>query len=108
MGVAERITESDPDGHHVAIRQPARAQQLGQSLAPDELRDQVGALVVGARLIQGHDPRVGEPCGRSGLALEAPADNAFAGDDLDRDLAVKPFVVREPHGAEPAGPEAPA
>ena len=46
----------------------------GQRLAADQLGDQVGALVVDRGLVQGHDPRVRQLCGRPGLALEPAAE----------------------------------
>ena len=73
----------------------------------DELRDQVGALVVDRRLVQRDDSGVREPGRRPGLALEASADDPLAGENLDRHLAVESLVARQPYGGESAGAEPP-
>ena len=66
------------DRDDVAVRQPAGLEQRRQRLAADELGDQVGTVVVDGRLVQGDDPRVGQPRGGAGLALEAAADDSLA------------------------------
>ena len=51
---------------------------------------------------------MGEPSGRAGLALKAPAHDPLAGKHLDRHLAVEALVTSQPHGGEAAGAEAAA
>ena len=80
-------------------------EQAVERLALDQLRDEVRALVVRTGLVQGDDPGMGEPRRRARLALEAAAVDPIARDDLDRDLAIEPLVVRAPDGAEAAGAE---
>jgi len=48
---------------------------------------------------------VRQPRRGTGLALEAPADDPLAGQQLDRHVALQPLVAGQPHGAEPARPE---
>ena len=111
MGVGERVAQGDADAHHVAIGQPAGGEQLVERRAVDQLGDQVGALVVDRRLVQSHDPGMGEPRGRPRLALEAPTatpNHARAGQDLDGDLAVQALVVGQPNRGEPTRAQAPA
>ena len=103
VGVVERVAErrrrsrtmSRSDSRPVG-QQPRRASRR------DELGDQVGALVVDRRLVQGDDPGMGEPRGGPRLTLEAAVDDELAREDLDRDVALQPLVAGHPDRAERA------
>ena len=105
VGMGERVAQRDPDRDDVAVRQPPGSSSAVERRAADQLGDQIGALVVDRRLVQGHDARVGQPRGRPGLALEAPSHDPLARQDLDRHVALQPLVTRHPDGAERAGAE---
>ncbi len=82
MRVGGRVAQRDADQHHVAVRQAAVGEQLLERGAADVLRDQVRPVVVDRSFVQRDDPRISEAGGRAGLALEPPADDALAGEDL--------------------------
>ncbi len=98
---------ADRDLDDVPIRQPAGLEQRGERRSADQLGDEVRAVIVDGRLVQRDDRRVGQPRGDPGLALEPAADDAFAGENLDRDIAIEALVVAHPDGPEPARPEPP-
>ena len=100
MCVLERVAERDSDRDDVVVRQLTGRQQMIEGRAAHELGDQVGALVVDRRLVQGHDPRMRQAGRRSGLALEAAAGDPLAGHDLDRDIALQTLVPGHPDGAD--------
>ena len=74
--------------------------------AADQLGDQVRPFVVDGRLVQRDDPGVGQAGGRAGLALEPPADDPLAGQQLDGDVALQSLVAGVPNRPEPARAEA--
>ena len=93
VSVAERVAQRDRDRDDVAVGQPAGLQQRRQRLATDQFGDEVGAVVVDRRLVQGDDPGMREPRGSTRLALEPATDDPLARKDLDRDVAVESLVV---------------
>ena len=108
VGVGERVAQGDPDPDDVAVRQPPVLERDRQRVAAHQFGDQVGALVVDRGLIQGHDPRVRQLRGRSGLALEPALGDPLARHDLDRDIAIEALVAGQPNGAEGPGAQTPA
>ena len=52
-------------------------------------------------------PGCEQPSGGPRLALEAPADDPLARQDLDRDVALEPFVASQPDRPEAAGAQPP-
>ena len=84
----------------VAVRQAPLLEHPVERRATDQLGDEIRALIVHRRLVQGHDSRVREPRGCARLAFKAPADDAFPGHDLDRDVALEALVAGHPDRAE--------
>ena len=105
VGMRQRVAQRDPDLDHVAVGQAPLGEEPVERRPLDELGDEIRTLVIDRGLVQRDDPGVREPGRGASLALEPPAYDALAGEDLDRDVAVEPFVAREPHGGEAASPE---
>ena len=106
--VGQRVAQRDAHADDVAVRQRALLQQRAERAAPHQLGDEVHRAVVAAGLVEGDDPGVLQPRGRLRLALGPRARRGVVRrDPLDGDDAVQALVVREPHDAEAAGPEAP-
>ncbi len=104
QGVAQRDAHADD----VAVRQRALFQERAERSPPHQLRDEVHRALVAPGLVQGDNPGVLEPRGRLRLALGPGARRGVVRrDPLHGDDAVEALVVREPHDAEAAGPEAP-
>src|SRR3954453_20116513 len=99
-------TASGRGGGGRGERAPA-AQALGERPAGEVLHDDVGAVVVLADVVDGHDvPAVAEPRGGAGLAQEALAGAlgrvVGAREQLHRDEAAEELVLGLPHGGHPA------
>jgi hypothetical protein len=102
VGVIECVGQRNPNPGDVAVGEGARLGELGKGSAPNQLRDQIGRVLVMVELVQPHHPGMVEPGGRAGLALRARDAGAavVARDHLHRDVALEPFVVRQPDHAE--------
>ena len=107
VGMRERVAERHADLEHLLVAELVLGDKQRQSVALDQLGDQVEGVLVGARLIQRHDRRVRQPCGGERLASRALAV-LLAGqrDALERDRPVELLVVSVPHDAETARAEA--
>jgi len=102
VGVGQRAGQRDPDLHDVAVGQAPGLKQPPEGGPAHQLRDEVRALVVDRRFVQGHDPRMAESRGGPRLALEATADNPLGRKHLDRDVALQSLVAGVPDCPEPA------
>jgi hypothetical protein len=105
--VLERVAERHADARHVAVRERVRTHQLGKGSPPNQLRDEVGVVLVRGQLVDRHDAGVVEPGRGTRLALHALPAAVLARDRLDGDLALELLVPAQPDHAEAAGAEAP-
>ena len=104
--VRERVAQDDADAQHVAVRQGAVVEQVGEGSPADELGDEIDRVAVAPRLVEGDDSRVREPSRGHGLALGARGDRRVVdADALDRHGAVEVLVVGQPDDAEAARPQ---
>ena len=106
--VRERGAERRADPQHVAVRQRAVAQQVGERRPLDELGDEVDGVLVAAGLVERDDPGVRQPRGGERLALAAAVGVVADRDPLDGDVALEVLVVGELDDAHPARAEPPA
>ena len=108
VGMAQGIADGDADLDDPPVREPPRRQRALKRGAAHELGYEVGALVIGGRLIEGDDPGMREARRGVGLALEAALRHELAREDLDRNIALQALVARHPHGPKAARAQAPA
>ena len=107
---AERLGDLNAQRQRLPHRQRAAGERRGQRLSLDVLHDDEAAPVLGfAGLVDGADARVIERGGGAGLAEQAAAgvgiDELVGGDELDRDVALEPVVVRQVDFAQTAAAE---
>ena len=104
--VGERVRDLARDHERVVHRQPGLAPEpVAQGLALDVGHDVVEEAVGLARVVQGKDVRVGQAGGDLDLAHEAlgtERDGDVLPEDLDRDAARLPEVLRQIHRRHPA------
>ena len=105
VGVGERGAQRRADPQHVAVRQLAVAQQVGERRPLDELGDEVDGVLVAAGLVQRDDARVRQPRGGQRLALAAAVGVVADGDPLDGDVALEVLVAGAVDDAHPARAE---
>ena len=97
MGMSEGGADVGPELGDLAVRQLARARELRQRRALDQLRDQDRPAVLRAQLVQRDDARVVQARRRLGLAQHALGVGAH--DLLDGDLALEALVEGAVDGA---------
>ena len=97
-----------PMRRHVAVGKGARAQQLGERSAPNQLGDEVDVVLVGGELVDADYAGVVEPRGGPRLALNSLAAGVLEGDHLHRHLALELLVPGQPDDPEAARAEPPA
>ena len=109
VGRGERPGDGRADARDLARRQRAAPAQDGREvLAVDQLHDDVRAARVLAVVVDGDDVRVAERRRRLGLLPEARRElrvaQVLGAQELERDVATEPGVVRAVDRRHPADP----
>ena len=110
----QRIGDRDEDRHELAGRhRAAQAEPVGQRAARTQLHHEerlaTGRGIARVDVEHGDEAGIGDRGHGACLAIEAPGQDGVAREvrqeDLDRDVAVEPVVVRAMDGRHAAGSE---
>ena len=105
--LVQRVGDLDAEAQRLRERQRALAEAIRERLALEELHDEVLRAVLVADVVKGADVRMRELRDRLRLALEPLADfgrgREMLRQNLDRDRALEPRVLRLVDLAHPSG-----
>ena len=108
VGGAERVGDLGADGEHGVQLEGTVFVEVGpEGGARHELHHDGVDAVLGHRVVDRHDRRVGEAGGGDGFASESADERLVSGEvgvqDLGRDPTVEELIAGVPHGGHAAG-----